>query len=190
MWRDRSPKYPFPINQPPISLDVRFKLTDDDNKPLPGVGVRLVFGCDPNWQKPDAGHRFVTDEVGEHRLTAEVTLDMRRRKLPTNFLDSLFSRRQKTDHLKVGAELEFMDSQRLYMVDICRFPDGYTVMQDGFSVYEKGVDGNFTKAINLGVGSLIHPGFRPDGYMLQPAEDNQGWTLKLGFKQGRRLADR
>ena len=186
-------KYPFPINQKPISLHVRFKLTDNDNKPLPGVDVRLVFGCDPSWQKGNAGLRFVTNEIGEHHLTADVMLDKRRRKMPTNFLDSLFSWPQKTDHLKVGAELEYLGMRWLYIVDICRFPDKYTVMLDGFSIYRPDINGDFTKEqrrvdgiwqIEVGNGQrLTRPGFEPDGFMLQPNDDDPGaWTLRLGFK--------
>jgi hypothetical protein len=47
-----------------VTLDVSFRLTDLDYKPLRGVPVRLVFGSDPDWQGANSGHRFVTDASG------------------------------------------------------------------------------------------------------------------------------
>jgi hypothetical protein len=49
----------------PVALDVSFKMIDVENRPLPGVPVRLVFGAGADWQSPNAGHRFVTDAKGE-----------------------------------------------------------------------------------------------------------------------------
>ena len=118
----------------PVALDVHFKLTDLDYKPIPDAAVRVTFGSDPRWQSPDSGERFLTDANGEHRFTSQVIIDKLARKLPTNFLDSLFSRAQLTDHLMIAAELEYANHDWLYTVDVCRFPGGDPVMLDDTAV--------------------------------------------------------
>ena len=51
------------------SLDVEFKLTDDQYQPLPGVPLRLVLGV-ADWQAPEAGrgksaHSRTTEDRGQ-----------------------------------------------------------------------------------------------------------------------------
>src|SRR4051812_29578947 len=97
-----------------VSLDVTFKLTDLDYKPLAGVPVRVVFGSDPDWQKGDAGHRLITDGKGEARWTQEAVLTDRMRKHPTNFASSLVSVPESTQYLRVGAEMTYFEKPWLY----------------------------------------------------------------------------
>jgi hypothetical protein len=175
-----------------VMLEVAFKLTDLDYKPLAGVSVRLVFCCDRNWQSAEAGYRLVTDEKGEAKLTARVTLDRHLRKKPTNFFSSLVSLPQMTDHLAAGAELEYMDFHWLYVVDMERFPDG-DVMQDDFSVYSRDTQGRFAlKAARVGQDwkikdlrglMLTGPGHAPWNAMLAPSSGAEHWTLQLAFKK-------
>jgi hypothetical protein len=175
-----------------VMLDVIFKLTDLDYTPLPGVPVRLVFRCDNNWQSADAGHRFVTDEKGEGRVTARVVIARHMRKKPTNFFSSLVSLPQPTDHLATGAELEYMDFHWLYIVNMERFPDG-DVMQDDFSVYSRDTRGRFAlkaarigqdwKIKDLGGMMLTGPGHAPWNAMLAPGPGAEHWTLQLAFKK-------
>src|SRR5437899_12390698 len=73
-------------NAQPVTLDVTFKLTDLENRPLPNVPARLVFGSDPDWRGAATGKRFVTDAKGEAHFTANVTFDQKLRKVPTNFV--------------------------------------------------------------------------------------------------------
>ena len=178
-----------------VVLDVRFKLTDLDYQPLPGTAVRLVFGSDADWQAPSSGYRFVTDANGEQRVTAAVRLDKRLRKVPTNFVSSLLSLPQNTDHLTVAAELEYLSFHWLYAVDICRFPGG-EVMLDGFTIYSAGTDGRFTqqaahdehgwRIADLGGMVLTTPGHEAWDFMLQPDPSDPAlkhWTLQLAFKR-------
>ena len=157
--------------------------------------MRLVFGSDADWQAPASGYRFLTDAKGEHRFTATVRLDERLRKVPTNFIGSLLSLPQSTDHLTVAAELEYMSVRWLYAVDVCRFPGG-DVMLDGFAVYGAGADGRFThqaehdgngwRMADLGGMVLAMPGHEAWDYMLQPDPTDptrQHWTLQLAFKR-------
>jgi hypothetical protein len=179
-----------------VVLHVRFALTDLDYHPVASAPVRLVFGSDANWQRQLSGDRFITDTKGEHRFTARVSLDKRPRKLPTNFVGSLLSRPQMTDHLMVGAELEYMTFQWLYTVDIYRFPGGDDVLMDGEAVYTRDSHGDFTrKASHEGhdwriadLGNLLvtSPGHQAWNSMLQPdPADASGaqWTLEIAFKR-------
>src|SRR4029453_10628312 len=84
----------------PVALAVHFTLTDLDDRPLPGASVRLVLGSVSGWQGASAGHRFVTDASGAYRFAVSAVLDTQPRKRPTNFLSSLMSRPQETDHLR------------------------------------------------------------------------------------------
>src|SRR5262245_43011848 len=86
----------------PVTLDVEFKLTDLEYKPIPNVPIRLVFTSDKDWQSATAGQRFNTDARGEAKLAANVVLDKRMKKMPTNFWSSLVSTPQQTDHVIVG----------------------------------------------------------------------------------------
>jgi hypothetical protein len=174
------------------TLDVHFKLTDIDYKPLPNVPVRLIFGCDNDWQSKDAGRKFATDEKGEAHFTADVVLDKRWRKIPTNFVDSLMSVPHPREHLLAGAALDYMGFNAIYAVDIVCLPGG-TTMQDNFTLYAADASGNFTREVDprnyaslrpdLGRVVLRGPGYEPWDYSLLPTEDSKHWTLKLAFKK-------
>lgn len=177
----------------PVTLEVHFKLTDLEYHPLPGAAVRLVFGVQPGWQNPDAGRPFVTDANGEYRFRTAAVIDQRLRKKPTNFVSSLLSRRQNTDHVAVAAELEYLGFRRLYALDLYRFPDGTTALLDGFSVYSLDTLGRFTipaahdasgwRMADLNGLLLTTPGYEPGDFLLQPDPASQGWSLRLALKQ-------
>ena len=184
-----------PSEAQPVLLDATFTLTDLDYKPLAGVPVRLVFGSEPDWQGPAAGRRFVTDAAGSHRMSAPVVLDTLWRKAPTNFASSLLSAAQRTDHLMVAAELDYMTFRWLYVVDMARFASG-DVMLDRFSVYTPDSHGRFTRRAkqdasgwtmaDLGGLVLTVPGHEPWEHMLEPdPADPAGkrWRLKIAFKR-------
>jgi hypothetical protein len=184
------------VHRTDVSLRVRFTLTDLDYRPVAGAPVRVVFGSDPHWQRQSSGHRFVTDAKGEHRFETRVSLDQRRRKLPTNFVNSLLSGSQRTDHLLVGAELEYATFQWLYTVDVYRFPSGSDVLLDGESIYTRDARGDFTRkasydgdgwhVADLGNLVLTSPGHQAWNFMLQPDPSNPTgtlWTLDVAFKR-------
>jgi hypothetical protein len=180
----------------PVTIDVRFTLTDLDSRPLAGQSVRLIVGLEPGWQNPDAGKRFVTDANGEYRFSTQAVLDQRLRKMPTNFVSSLVSRRQRTDHLSVAAELGFMTFRWLYTVDVYRFPDGTSALLDGLSVYTPDSGGQFTtrathdesgwRIADLGGMVLTTPGYQPAHVTLLPDESDlthQRWRLHVAFQR-------
>lgn len=179
----------------PVALDVAFTLTDLEYHALPGVPVRLVFGSDSDWQAPGAGTRFVTDAKGEANFTANVTLDARQRKYPTNFWSSLGSLPQRTDHVMVAAELDFAGFHWLYAADLYRFPNGDT-MTDGLGVrtadakgrfaYMADYDGKGWKMRDLNGLMLTHPGYELGDFGLAPDPADPAkkhWTLKIAFRK-------
>ena len=179
----------------PVTLDVTFRLTDLEYRPLGNVPVRLVFGSDPDWQHAGTGKRIVTDAKGEAHFATSVALDTRERKYPTNFWSSLGSLPQRTDHLTVAAELDFADFHWLYVVDLFRFPQGL-VMSDGVNVYtpdargrclHKGeYDGKAWKLRDLKGLMLTHSGYDIGDFALEPDDaDASGkrWILKLAFRK-------
>lgn len=179
-----------------VPVDVRFKLTELDSKPLSGHSVRLVVGSEPGWQTPDAGVRFVTDANGEYHFSTNAVLDERLRKMPTNFMSGVLSRKQRTDHLTVAAELAYMTFRWLYVVDVYRFPDGTGALLDGLSVYTPDAGGGFTRLATLDergwrmadLGGLVltTPGYEPWSVVLQPDESDpthKRWSLRIAFQR-------
>ena len=173
-----------------VPVDVSFKLTDLDYKPLANVPVRIVFSSDAGWRNANAGRRIVTDAKGEAHFTANVAIDKRLRKVPTNFVDSLLSHPKQTDHLLVAAEMEYMSFHWLYVVEVARFEGGDTML-DNFAVYTRDQQGNFTREIpsdakgflppELGGLALSGPGYQPFDFLLD--RDQNRWKLRLAFKK-------
>ncbi|MGH7712612.1 MAG: hypothetical protein ACREOG_15075 [Gemmatimonadaceae bacterium] len=173
---------------------MHFKLTELDATPLSGCPVRVVVG--DGWQDCDAGKRFVTDANGEHHFITQAFIDKRSRKMPTNFMSSLVSRKQITDHLTVAAELGYLTFRWLYAVDVYRFPDGTSALLDGFSVYSADAAGRFThRAVPNASGwrmagleglVLTTPGYQPWGVTLEPSALDPAqleWTLRIAFQR-------
>src|SRR5579872_6398160 len=69
----------------PVPLNVEFKLTDLEYKPLSGQPVRLVFGAAKDWQTPNAGNRLVTDANGQATFTTQALIDRRWTSVPVGF---------------------------------------------------------------------------------------------------------
>lgn len=185
-----------------VALDVEFTLTDQNNQPLPGVPVRLVFGG-KDWQAPDAGVRIVTAANGTARFTAAAVVDRRFTFVNIGFTG--LSMPVRADHLPVALELAFVVPQKsgadvthrwLYTADIDRLPDGDCTSDDLDNVYESGAGSAFTKLVGRNAAGPnfdgLVDGFRLDaaGYKLSdfmltaPAAGlDQPWHLKLGLKR-------
>jgi len=179
----------------PVTLDVDFTLLDPEGKPLPATSARIVFGSDEGWQNPGTGYRVVTDAEGKAKVSVPVVLDRHWRKMPGGFPYNLLSLPMLTDHLKVGAELEYMNEHWLYTLDLVRFPDG-TTMEDDASVYTPDEQGRFTIRsiprpdewrVQVQGGQFSHgPGYFSSDGMLDVDTSNPAhphWTLRVGFKK-------
>ena len=178
----------------PVPLSVRFKLTDPDYTPIAGANVRLVLGAEPGWQNATAGQRFVTDTDGMHHLQERVILDSSSLKRPTNFVDSLFSRAEPTDHLQIAAELEFAGHRWLYVADLHRFRRDGDLLLTGTAVYSADAGGAFTRKAkvtdagwrmaDMDGAVLTTPGHKAWESRLQPDATDAAlkrWTLEIGF---------
>lgn len=186
-----------------VALDVAFTLTDHDNRPLPGVPVRVVFGG-KHWQSPDAGLRIVTAADGSARFTAPAAIERRLTFVNIGFTG--LSMPVRADHLPLALELAFIVPQKngadrvhrwLYTADIDRLPDGDCTSDDLDNVYDSGADGAFTKLVGRNASGPnfdgLVDGFRLDaaGYKLSdfmltapaPASPGEPWHLKLGLKR-------
>jgi len=168
-------------------IHVEFKLTDLENRPLPGVPVRVVLG--PGWDDPKTGERFVTDAGGVCRFAAAGGVEVRRSKFPTNFVSSLFSRPQSTDFIAVAVELAGDGGPLVYVVGVFRFRDRGETMRRGMSLYAPDRAGRFTLVAQLSRDgdwrtsrdALVLPEYQPWGFALAPARD--GWSLELGYQR-------
>jgi hypothetical protein len=115
---------------------------------------------------------------------------------PRTFVSSLLSGPQLTDHLLIGAELEYATFPWLYTVDVYRFPGGDDVLVDGESVWTRDSHGDFTRKAShdangwrmadLGNLVLTAPGHQAWNFMLQPDPTEKAetrWTLEMAFKR-------
>ena len=184
-------------NTEAVTLDVTFKLTDLDYKPLPNVTAWVVFGSNASWQSPGAGQKVITDAKGEARFSTPATLERRSKKKPTNFISSIATPAVEAQFLRVGAALEYAGFRWLYVIDIYHFPDGDNLM-DAFDVYSADHNGAFTRKAqrdpkgggwlmaDLKGMALTNPGYDAWDFNLVPdASDASGkrWKLTLAFKR-------
>lgn len=186
-----------------VALDVAFTLTDQNNQPLPGVPVRLVFGG-KDWQAPDAGARIVTAADGTARFTTAAVVERRLTFVNIGFTG--LSMPVRTDHLPIALELAFTVPQKaggdvvhrwLYSADVDRLPDGDCTSDDLDNVYDVGTGGAFTKLIGRNAAGpnfdglvdgfrLNAAGYKLSDFMLRApaaAAPGEPWHLKLGLKR-------
>jgi hypothetical protein len=180
-----------------VTVDVHFKLTELEapDRPLPGVPVRLVLGQGPNWQDPNAGNRFVTDDKGEARYSAPGIVD-RRWSVTTGL-----SLPQRSDHIMLAAELEqliptsggqYRHLQWLYTLDIDCYTTSDCASSDISAVYARDAKGRFTvkgvppdlKMPELGGMILTGPGYKATDFFLRAADaERKRWTVKLTLQR-------
>jgi hypothetical protein len=175
-----------------VPFEVRCIVTDRENRPLEGVEVRLGLRSGPAGREIGGGAVFRTDAQGKHvtQLSGELTRGAVKR--PTNFVDSLFSRKETTDDLQLAAELEYFGTRLLYVIKLHRFREERAVLHYRFSVYTRDERGNFTREVTQdkdggwrfpGFGGLVlsDPGYRLAGGMFYPDEADpagQRWILE------------
>jgi hypothetical protein len=161
-----------------VTLDVHVALVDNDNALIANAPIRLVFGSAPGWDAPGTGTTFTTDSKGEYHFATTASLDIQKLKVPTNFFTQLISRREKTRHLRLAAELPYRGQSWLYVADVHRFPDGANLGKAVMQSYGVDPQGRFT----VPAGTA---GYQLSQFFLEPAEaeaeDATRWTLRLTF---------
>jgi hypothetical protein len=180
----------------PREVEVHFQLTDLEYAGIPHARVRVTCAQQPDWQAPQAGHRFVTDDRGEARFDLRAAIVRVRHKRPTNFLHSLLSTAQPADHLRVAVELEYAGHTWLYVVDLYRFCAKGDVLMERMTVFSRDDAGRFTspaerveggwKIRDLGGLILTGLGHDPWDFAFHPAENDpsaQRWKLNLRFRR-------
>src|SRR5688572_394586 len=174
-----------------VPFEVRCIVTDTDNRPLEQVAVRLSLDSGPAVHEAGHGVAFRTDPAGKHVLQMPGELTTGTVKRPTNWVDSLFSRKEATDDLQLTAQLEYLGMPMLYTIRIHRFREERGVLYTRFSVYTQDERGNFTREVKQdkdggwrfpGIGGLVasDPGWRLAGGMFYPDEtDSNGrWIFE------------
>lgn len=180
-----------------IQLDVHFKVTDLDNKPISGVPARLVLEPDASRPRPDVGTQFVTNANGEYRFTTSAVLDQRRIKRPTNFISSLLSGKEPTAHLTVAAEMPYMQYHWLYVFDVDRFESDATCLMQSFRIFSRATSGQFTvegkqdrtlswSMPELNGTMMTRAPYVVSNFSLQPASakaNETHWLLNVSWKK-------
>jgi hypothetical protein len=187
-----------------VTLDVTFKLTDQDYQPLAGKTARIAFSGQ-DWRSPDAGQRVVTDAQGMAHLTATVELDKQSKS--QNIGMTPFSWPVSTDHLLIAVELERvlpLDGKDqsfhwLYTENVFRYPTGETSGGYVDDIFTKDASGRFTRRLepNLSVFHMADrkdpedraiggdEGYVPTDFGLERDDSDPThphWTLSLAFK--------
>lgn len=184
----------------PVALDVQFKLTDMEYKPLPGQPVRLVFGAGKDWQSPNAGNRFATDANGEAVFTTKAAIDRRWTSVPIGFTG--ISKPVRADHLQIAAELvqvlpgidagKDLALHRLYKMDVDVLPGGDCTTSGFTEIYLPDARGQFTRLVPRegmtipNSGGLLLTGNAYDTWehLLVPVDEAKThWKVKLAFKR-------
>jgi hypothetical protein len=88
-----------------VKIDVDFCLTKfESSEGITNRELRLVFGQVKDWQSPQAGHKFATDNDGRAHFTVDAAIDRRWISVPV--AQTGVSVPKRSDHLWIGAELE------------------------------------------------------------------------------------
>jgi hypothetical protein len=186
-----------------VPLEVELKLTDQDYQPIGGVPIRLVFGT-KDWQAENAGVRIVTAEDGTARFVTQAVIKRGWHFVNIGFTP--FSMPLRSDHLFLGAELDFVVPRKeggeavhhfLYTADVNRLPGGDCSTYDLDKLYGAGPDGRFTTLIGTNAAgpnfdgsvdgwTLSNAGYRMwDSMLSRPDEEvstgEKTWHLKLGL---------
>lgn len=175
-----------------VNAEIEFALADAERRPIADAPVRLVFRPTPERQSPSAGHTARTDSAGRVRIATSIVMDKQPRKRPTDFVDSLFSRAEATDHLVVGAELDYLTFRWLYVVEIFRFQQDGDVVVEGPRLFTRDEQGRFSREAKLVDGGweiadlggmrLTSPGHELTGFALAPKDGVVGtWNVSLTF---------
>ncbi len=182
----------------PVTLDLTFRLVDNDYKPIPNFAVRYVACSDKDWREPGSGYRFVTDAAGENHHTLSVILDQRWRRIPGNILATIWPP-LRTDHFAIAVEMESQNVNLLYVEDMMRFRGNGCVLETGTPVFAADAQGRFVRHVyRAPTGGWIlegapdekvqSPGYTCGKFLLEPVshdEKGEHWSLELAYKKNR-----
>jgi hypothetical protein len=180
-----------------VSTAVTVRLTDNDNKPLPGIRLRLFAGRGDQ-AAPDAGTVFVTEASGEASFTTQAVFD--RKWFWVNVGFTGLAAPHRMDHLVVAVELGHIvpgSGARfplLYTLDISRAKGGDCWSLGFYRIYAADPAGRFTRAITKrhpgiampGGGTLAFGGnaYRVTDFAITPSETGD-WHLDLAIARER-----
>ncbi|MBC8086707.1 MAG: hypothetical protein H7Z40_05540 [Phycisphaerae bacterium] len=164
--------------QQTVALEVQFALVTPENKPVSGAPIRLVLGEQAGWQTATTGTRFTTNAEGKHNFSTQAVVSEKRRKMPTNFLTSLFARAEVTQHFSVAVELPYAGRPWLYAATSDYFTGGTSARMDVMRVFGANASGAFTVPAAFSEGAYSLPGI--PGTMAIPGHDVLRFAMEPG----------
>lgn len=172
-----------------VTLDVTFRLVDAGGQGISDAPVRLVFGASPERQPVSAGTSFATAGDGSFGFETTAPMDRRPRKVSANFFSGLFARPEATNHLAIGAELDYMAYRWLYVADLFRFQESGDLVLDGLRIFSRDERGRFSHEARRSDGGwdmpdlegmrLTTPGNEITATLAPKADVAAAWTLSL-----------
>lgn len=187
---------PQSLDTPPVAVEVQVTVLGADGAPVVGLPLRVVPGHTPAWQTPDAGAALVTNGAGVVRLAAQLVLEERRHKMPSNFFTSLVAPAERTRHIQIGVEMAYAGRPWLTAIDIDRFENGTSAQLQARRVFARAGNGHFTDAVpprdgvhraTLSKGLVLSvPGFDVSAATLDPDTTQPGqvrWRLALVLRR-------
>jgi len=176
-----------------VPFEVRCTITDRDHAPVENLEVRLSL----DGELAAGRGAMQTDAKGmcDALMTGAIASGVVKR--PTNFVDSLFSRAEATDDVRLMAELSSFGGRLLYVLEVHRFRADGALLYTDFRVFAPDKRGHYVselkrdrygiwQAFNLGDGSVAYPSYRVAGCEFSPDEDDpsgQRWILNCQFER-------
>jgi hypothetical protein len=127
------------------TLDLLITVIDAaTKKPVTGLPVRVVLSSDPQWQGPDAGTRYVTDERGRVRDSRPVRMEKKRVGLDIPLVT----------HAAVGFDIGIQvetgkGMPLLYTLTLDEVKKAHGTLISNTQVFTRGADGGFTRKVDL-----------------------------------------
>lgn len=181
-----------------VALDVAFRLTDKDYRPIGGVRIRLFPGRGDH-SDPAAGTMFVTDDDGRAAYTTNAVIDKQWYWVNVGFTG--LSMPFLLDHMAIAAELDNVipaGAQEMHLALVCttdifRFEDGDCASHDFARIYAKDASGRFTRGVERdgirietakGLRVLTGPCYRVAGFKIEPVTTDR-WRLEFALIMSR-----
>ena len=146
------------------TLDLLITVIDHaTKKPVAGLPMRVVLSSDPQWQRPDAGTRYVTDDRGRVRDSRPVRMEKKRVGLDIPLVT------HAAVGFDIGVEVEIKQGMPLlYTLTLDEVKKAHGTLISNTQVYTRGADGGFTRKVDLGWNATNNE--NGDVYTLPPRD--------------------
>jgi hypothetical protein len=133
-----------PLGPAADDLDLLITIVDPaTKKPVTGLPLRVVLSSDPDWQAPDAGKRYVTDDRGRVRDTRQVRMESRRVGLDIPLVTHAAA------GFEIGIQIGTAGMPLLYTLTLDEVKKAHGTLISDTQVYTRAADGTFSKEVDL-----------------------------------------